>query len=277
MASTGQLNETFENMHLSSIRDYFREEKQTGDINFARLEKGLQVFIFIFESIKETCSNEAVLWNHKVCFHLISKGRCSKTKGECHFNHDSSFRQLNLCRTWYCLNNCPNGRKCQYEHTIIHAEKILTYLRTETDAHVYALIRFVRNFCAHYLDTPINKKWRTILYQYVIVVMATLVHRFSPQRTNSIEHLNLFLEKTTINYLVEHEQLLLLFTKPISVPNIFLNSYVSFKESWFDPTSKHESVFFEKVSTSFIELVKQEFLDYFLGRLKGRGAKAAWD
>ncbi len=52
--------------------------------------------------------------------------------------------------------------------------------------------------------------------------MVHLVHALSPKRSNSIEHLNLFLEATTIKQLIPSDDLLNELEKTYDVPDVFL-------------------------------------------------------
>ena len=246
-------------------------------INFARLEKGLLLFIYIYESAKTTLSSEMALWDRNLCFYMIKDGTCTKSSGRCYHGHQTTYRQANLCSGWYIGDSCKNGSKCKLSHQFEDVAKYHRYLRTETEVNVYKLIRFVRNFAGHYLDSEItNANDQQDLYKNIVVSMAYLVHTLSPKHRNSIEHLNVFLDGTTINQLIEEKDLLGELEKPCDIPEVFFDLRMNFNSNWYHLGARKQSVDFHQLSPEFLRLFGDHFRGYFQGRLKSRGVKEPW-
>lgn len=246
-------------------------------INFARLEKGLLLFIYIYESAKTTLSSEMALWDRNLCYYMIKDGTCTKSSGQCYHGHQTTYRQANLCSYWYIGDSCKNGSKCKLSHQFEDVAKYHRYLRTETEMNVYKLIRFVRNFAGHFLDSEIkNANDQQDLYKNIVVSMTYLVHTLSPKHRNSIEHLNVFLDGTTINQLIEDKDLLGELEKPCDIPEVFFDLRMNFNTHWYHLGARKQSVDFHQLSPEFLRLFSDHFRGYFQGRIKSRGVKAPW-
>jgi hypothetical protein len=266
-----------QNAILSMQIDRFypnRKEK----INFARLEKGLLLFIYVYETAKSTLSSEMALWDHRVCFNMIKDGKCTKSSDQCHTEHQTTYRQTNLCPYWFINNSCKFDSKCKNTHHFEQVSKYHRFICTETEVDVYKLIRFIRNFAGHYIDSVISEKNdQQDLYKNIIVIMIHLVHVLSLKRANSIEHLNLFLEATTINQLVPEKDLLNELEKPYDIPEVFLELTMNFNTYWYRYDAKKQSLNFNRLSSEFLTFFNNIFREYYEGRLKSRGAKIAWN
>jgi hypothetical protein len=246
-------------------------------INFARLEKGLLVFIYIYETAKNTLSSEMALWDHRLCFYMIKDGKCSKSSEQCHHEHQTTYRQSNLCSFWYINNACTYGSKCKNSHHFQEVSKYHRFICTENEVNVYKLIRFIRNFAGHYRDSVItDQNDQQDLYKNIIIVMIHLVHFLSPKQLNSIEHLNLFLEATTINQLIPEKELLIELEKPYDIPEIFFDLTMNFNNYWYQHNGNKQCVDFNRLSSEFIAFFNNIYIEYYEGRLKSRGAKAPW-
>jgi hypothetical protein len=115
------------------------------------------------------------------------------------------------------------------------------------------------------------------LYKTIIIVMVHLVHILSPKSSNSIEHLNLFLEATTINQLISEKDLLIELEKPYEIPEIFFDLKMDFNTYWYRHNVNKQRVDFKQLSPEFIAFFNNIFKGYYEGRLRSRGAKPAWD
>lgn len=262
-------------LSINEIDRFYPNQK--GPINFARLEKGLLLFIYTYETAKETLASEMALWDHRVCAYMIKDGKCTKTLDQCRHEHRTTYRQKNLCSYWYINDKCEYGTKCKHSHHFHEVSKYHRYLRTDTEANVYRLVRFVRNFAGHYLDSRItNQADQQDLYKNVVIVMVHLVHYLSPKKTNSIEHLNLFLEATTINQLIAEKDLLIELQNSFEVPTVFFDLNMNFNTNWYRSNSERQTVDCNQLSSEFILVFNHIFKEYFEGRLKSRGAKAPW-
>lgn len=247
-------------------------------INFARLEKGLLLFIYIYETAKNTLSSEMALWDHRLCFYMIKDGKCTKSTEQCYHQHQTTYRQANLCSYWYINNTCTFGSKCKHSHSFDDVSKYHSYLRTENEVNVYKLIRFIRNFSGHYIDSVISdQNDQQDLYKNLIILMTHLVHILSLKKSNSIEHLNLFLEATTINQLIQEKDLLIELEKSYDIPQIFFDLNMNFNTYWYRHDGNKQSLDFNQLSSEFIQFFNKIFTEYFEGRLKSRGAKAPWN
>ncbi|CAF0926596.1 unnamed protein product [Rotaria sp. Silwood1] len=267
-----------ENVSTSTqTANFYATRNETDKINFARLEKGLLLFIYIYETAKEKLAIEMALWDHRLCFYMIKDGKCTKPSGECYYEHQSTYRQTNLCSFWYINNTCQFGSKCKNSHNF---EEILKYhriIRTEIEMNIYNLIRFIRNFAGHYIDSAIkDSNDQQELYKDVIIIMVHLVHILSPKQQNSIEHLNLFLETTTINQLIPGDDLLVELEKPYDVSHIFFDLHMNFNTHWYRRNANKQRIDFNQLSLEFISFFNNIFIEYYEGRLKSRGAKAPW-
>jgi len=257
--------------------NFYANRKGTDKINFARLEKGLLLFIYIYETAKNTLSSEMALWDHRLCFYMIKDGKCTKSSEQCHHEHQTTYRQTNLCSSWYINNSCKFASKCKNSHCFQEVSKYHRFISTENEVNVYKLIRFIRNFAGHYIDSVINNQNdQQDLYKNIIIVMIYLVHVLSPKQPNSIEHLNLFLEATTINQLISEKDLLIELEKPCDIPEIFFDLTMNFNTHWYRHDANKQCVDFNRLSSELITFFNHIFIEYYEGRLKSRGAKAPW-
>ncbi|CAM4844340.1 unnamed protein product [Rotaria magnacalcarata] len=271
---TGAIALNPSNATSSRTADYYHDQKETDRINFARLEKGLLLFIYVYETSKSTLATEMLFWDHRICVHVITTGKCSKSSDQCRSEHQSSYRQTNLCPYWYINNRCTFGSKCQNSHRLEAVPNEHRYIRTETEGDVFKLLRFIRNFAGHYIDSMIADQQQ--LYKDILIVMVHLVHVLSRKNARSVEHLHLFLEKTTINQMISEENLLSELEKPFSVPEVFFDLRLNYSATWYRPTGNKRDVNFNQLSPGFVTYFNRIFLDYYQGRLKSRGAKPAW-
>ena len=191
---TGAMTLNSKNASNSQTGDYYLNRSEAEKINFARLEKGLLLFIYVYETSKSALAAEMLFWDHRICVNVITTGKCSKSHDQCRSEHQNSYRQTNLCPQWYINNRCTFGDRCRSSHRLEGVPSDHRYIHTEIDADVFKLLRFVRNFAGHYVESLIDD--RQELYKDVLVVMIHLVHALSRRNDRSIEHLNLFLEKT---------------------------------------------------------------------------------
>jgi hypothetical protein len=244
-------------------------------INFARLEKGLLLFIYIYETAKTTLSSEISLWDHRLCFYMIKDGKCTKSSEQCHHEHKTTYRQTNLCPFWYINNSCTFGTKCKNSHQFQDVSKYHRFICTDNEVNVYKLIRFIRNFAGHYIDSVINDQ-NDQQDLYKIILMIHLVHVLSLKQSNSIEHLNLFLEATTINQLIPENDLLIELEKPYEIPQIFFDFTMNFNTYWYRHDENKQCIDFNQLSPEFITFFSNIFTEYYEGRLKSRGSKAPW-
>jgi hypothetical protein len=262
--------------NISHTSNYYGLRQGSKKVNFARLEKGLLLFIYVHETTKTILASELALWNHRLCIKMIKDGDCSKPLEKCRWEHESSYRQSNICPFWY-THSCTFDIKCRYSHDFVSVSKYHHYILTKTDSIVCKLIRFVRNFAGHYVDSAIkNENDLQELHKEMVILMIPLVHALSPKRPNAIEHLNLFLEATTIKQLIPQENLLLELEKPYDVPEVFFESNVNFKTHWYRYGMKKRSVDFSQMSPEFMTYFNGIFIGFYEGRLKSRGAAAAW-
>ena len=261
----------------SSIQadDFYPNRKSP--INFSRLEKGLLLFIYVYENAKNTLASEMALWDYNLCFYQIKDGKCTKPSDQCHRQHQTTYRQPNLCSFWYISKTCKNGSQCKFSHQFEDVAKYHRYLCTETEVNVYKLIRFIRNFAGHYLDSEItNDHDQQDLYKNIIVAMVYRVHTLSPKHSNSIEHLTLLLDGTTINQLIPENDLLVELEKSCDIPEVFFDLRMNFNSHWYQRGANKQVVNFQQVSSEFLRIFADLFRKYFQGRLKSRGAKQAW-
>lgn len=260
-----------------SQASYFYETRQDSKkVNFARLEKGLLLFIYVHETTKNTLQSELALWVHRLCIHVIKDGSCPKSRDKCHHGHETSYRQPNICSFWY-THSCTYDEKCRYSHDFLLVTQYHHRILTSTDSIVCKLIRFVRNFAGHYIDSAIkDANDLQELHKEIVVLMVHLVHALSPKRANSIDHLNLFLEATTIKQLIPQDNLLQELAKPYDIPEIFFDSTVNFNTHWYRHGMNKRSVDFSQTSSEFVTYFNGVFVGFYEGRLKSRGASVAW-
>lgn len=257
---------------------FYATRKQSHSINFARLEKGLLLFIYVYETTKIKVSIEMALWDHRLCYFVIKDGICNKPTTECHNEHESTYRQKDLCSYWYMRNNCNFGTKCKNSHEFKEISKYHSLVYTETDTKVYQLIRFIRNFAGHYVDSAITSlEDQQYLYREIMIVMVHLVHFLCRKNHDSIEHLNLFLEATTIKQMIPAQELLKELMKSYEIPDSFFKLYTDFNSQWYQRDAMKQIIDFNQLSPKFISYFNDIFTKYYDGRLKARGAKRAWN
>ncbi|CAF1280341.1 unnamed protein product [Rotaria sordida] len=264
------------NTNISEANNYYKTRQTSKGVNFARLEKGLLLFIYIHETTKSILYSEIALWDRRLCIQMIKNGDCPKLRNQCRYEHETLYRQSNICPFWY-THSCTYGTKCRFSHEFFPISNYHHYILTNTDNIVYKLIRFVRNFAGHYIDSAIkDENDLQQLHKEMVVLMVHLVHFLSPKRSNSIDHLNLFLEATTIKQLISPDSLLEELEKPYNVPKIFLESTLNFNTHWYRHGTNKCSVDFSQMSTQFITHFNSVFIGFYEGRLKSRGAPIAW-
>jgi hypothetical protein len=257
--------------------NFYTTRQEKDKINFARLEKGLLLFIYVYETAKGTLTSEMALWDHRLCYYMIKDGKCTKPSDQCHREHQTLYRQSNLCSFWYINKSCTFNSKCKNSHQFEEVSKYHNFIRTETEVNVYKLIRFIRNFAGHYIDSVIkDQNDQQNLYKDIIITMVHLVHILSLKQSNSIEHLNLFLEATTINQLIPEKDLLVELEKPYDIPEIFFDLGMNFNTYWYRNNVDKRGVDFNQLSPEFIAFFNNIFVEYYEGRLKSRGAKVPW-
>ena len=106
--------------------------------------------------------------------------------------------------------------------------------------------------------------------------MMHLVHALSRKNAGSIEHLNLFLEKSAINQIITEENLLSELGKPFSVPEIFFDLHLNYSAVWYRTTGNKRDVNSNQLSAAFVTYFNRIFVEYSQGRLMSHGAKLAW-
>ncbi|CAF2743461.1 unnamed protein product [Rotaria sp. Silwood2] len=262
------------NSTSSQTANYYFNWKETDRIDFTCLEKGLLLFIYIYETSESALATEMLFWDHQLCVDMITTGKCSKSSNQCRREHQTSYRQTNLCPQWYANNRCTFGEKCEDSHRLEGVPNENRYIRTETDADVFKLLRFIRNFAGHYIESVIHDQQE--LNKDVLVVMVHLVHALSRKNAESIEHLNLFLETSAMNQMITKENLLSELDKSFSVPAIFFDLRLNYSAAWYRPTGNKRDVNFNQLSPAFVTYFNRIFVEYYQGRLKSRGAKPAW-
>lgn len=264
-------------LDISHAHHYYETRQGSKKVNFARLEKGLLLFIYIHETTKNNLHPELTLWDHRFCINIIKDGQCPKqNNNQCHRVHDTSYRQLDICSFWY-LNTCTYERKCRYLHEFTNISGHHRYIMNSTDHSICKLIRFVRNFAGHYIDTAIKDDADLQeLHKEIVILMIHLVHYLSPKRVHSIDHLNLFLEATTIKQLISQDKLLDLLAKPYAIPEVFFELVINYNTHWYKRESQRRSIDFTRLSVECIEYFNGIFIGFYEGRLKSRGAPVAW-
>jgi hypothetical protein len=207
---------------------------------------------------------------------MIKDGNCPKQRDQCRREHDTLYRQSNICSFWYA-HTCTYDRKCRYSHDFLSISQYHHYILTSTDSMICKLIRFVRNFAGHYIDSAIkDENDLQELHKEMVVLMVHLVHALSPKRANSIDHINLFLEATTIKQLIPQSDLLEELSQPYDIPEVFFESTVNFNTHWYRHGANKRSVDFSQISSEFVTYFNSVFVGFYEGRLKSRGAPAAW-
>jgi hypothetical protein len=258
----------------TNTSDYYTRQHETSRTSFARLEKGLLLMTYVYETSKSSLMSELALWNHRICISVIKKGQCNKPRGVCHHEHQTMFRQPNLCAKWYINNGCTKNANCCDDHQLKNVPSFHEVLDTSTDADVYNLIQFVRNFCGHYIGSVISET--QALYREITIIMVHLVHALSQKHIQSIEHLYLFLEKTTIQQLIPKVDLLANLEQSFNVSDVFFDKRMNFRSDWYRSNSNKRSINFNNLSPRFVRHFNRILTEYYHERLKSRGAKAAW-
>ncbi|CAF3870643.1 unnamed protein product [Adineta steineri] len=265
------------NTNISQASNYYELRGGTKTVNFARLEKGLLLFIYIHETTKDTLHLETLLWDRRLCINIVNYGDCSKSNHQFHYEHNSPYRQPNICAFWY-TQSCTQQNKCRYSHEFQNLSQYHKYILNNTDNMICKLIRFIRNFAGHYIDSSItDKNDIQELHKEIVLLMVHLVHNLSPKRNNSIDHLNLFLEATTIKQLIPQDNLLEELEKPYNVPEVFFKSNKNFTTYWYKHGMNKRSINFNQISNELKTFFNGIFVGFYEGRLRSRGASAAWD
>ena len=260
----------------SQSSDYYATRDVTKKINFARLEKGLLLFIYVHETTKATLRSEMALWDHRLCVQMIKDGSCSKPRDQCRHEHDTTYRHPKICPVWY-TRSCTFGEKCRYSHDFLSISAYHHLILNGTDWIVCKLIRFVRNFAGHYVDSAIrDENDLQELHKEILVLMVHLIHTLSLKRAKSIDHLNLFLEATTMKQMIPQDALLKELQRPYDVPEIFLDTIVNFNTHWYRHGTKKRSVDFSQMSAECVTYFNGVLVGFYEGRLKSRGAPRAW-
>ncbi|UJR32320.1 hypothetical protein I4U23_019784 [Adineta vaga] len=280
LITTDAITKKINNLAINKITDtahFYRERSGKDKINFARLEKGLLLFIYLYETAKNTLASEIALWDHRLCYYMIKDGKCTKTSDQCHREHKTNYRQPNLCSSWYKTRSCTSNSKCKHSHQFEEVLKYHHYIRTETEMNIYQLIRFIRNFAGHFIDSVIeDQNNQQNLYKDIVITMVHIVHYLSRKKINSIEHLNLFLEATTINQLISEQDLLIELGNPYEIPEVFFDLNMNFNTHWYRFNGDKRCINFQQLSKEFVEFFNTIFVEFYEGRLKSRGAKAPW-
>jgi hypothetical protein len=271
---TGNTIVNLNNSTISQPGNYYPNWKETDRIDFTRLEKGLLLFIYVYQTSESVLATEMLFWDHQLCVDMITTGKCSKSSNECRREHQTSYRQTNLCPKWYTDNRCTFGDKCEDSHRFEGIPNEHRYIRTENDANIFKLIRFIRNFAGHYNEYVIHDQQE--LYKDILLVMVHLVHALSRKNSGSIEHINLFLEKNAMNQMITEENLLSELEKPFNVPKVFFDRHINYSAAWYRPTANRHDIDFNQLSPAFVTYFNRIFVEYYQGRLKSRGAKPAW-
>jgi hypothetical protein len=263
--------------NLSQASHYYETRQNTKKVNFARLEKGLLLFIYVHETTKNSLHSELALWDHRLCIHVIKDDHCSKPREQCRYEHKTSYRQPNICSFWY-THTCTYEKKCRYAHDFLTISEHHQYILNRTDSRICKLIRFVRNFAGHYIDSAIkDDNDLQELHKEIVILMLHLVHTLSPKRVQSIDHLNLFLEATTIKQLIPSGKLLEELEKPYAVPEVFFESTMNFNTHWYRHGTHRRTIDFSQMSSQLVKYFNSVFIGFYEGRLKSRGAPTAWD
>lgn len=263
-------------LDISHAIDYYETRQSSKKVNFARLEKGLLLFIYLHETTKNILRPESALWEHRLCINIVKDGQCPKQQNLCRHDHETSYRQSDICSFWY-THTCTHERKCRYLHEFTNVSDHHRYIMNNTDNLACKLIRFVRNFAGHYIDIAIkNDDDLQELHKEIVILMVHLVHHLSPKRAHSTDHLNLFLEATTIKQLISQDRLLDLMRKPYGVPEIFFESMINYNTHWYQKGTQRRSIDFTQLSAEFVKYFNGIFIGFYEGRLKSRGAAAAW-
>ncbi|UJR32838.1 hypothetical protein I4U23_020300 [Adineta vaga] len=261
----------------SEASDYYETRRTSKNVNFARLEKGLLLFIYIHETTKDTLHLETTLWDRRACINVIKDGNCSKSREQCHREHEVLYRQPKICLFWY-TQSCKHQTNCRYSHYFDALSQYHHYIFTTTDNMICKLIRFVRNFAGHYIDSAIKDTDDVQeLHKEIVVLMVHLVHGLSRKRTDSIDHLNLFLEATTIKQLVSQDNLLKELEKSYKIPDVFFQSNVNFTTHWYKHGCSKRLIDFKQISPEFQTYFNNVFIGFYEGRLRSRGAPIAWN
>lgn len=255
----------------------YRNRPRNNPITFARLEKGLLLFLDIYEQSRTQLASEIALWDHQVCYDLIQDQQC--LCNGCPRVHETKYRQKDLCPFWY-RNSCKYiASQCRHIHHFEEVPGYHNYIRTEADADVYRLIRFIRIAVAHCFDLKIeDEDDRQDLYRQMVLIMVYLVHfLYTPSQENTTNHLDVFLAKTTMNQLIPQEDLVFDLQKPCDIPDKFFERKIDFKTAWYQRDGSTRRIEFNKLSAEFVEYFTYIMSKYYLRRLKERKTPAPWE
>jgi hypothetical protein len=167
--------------------------------------------------------------------------------------------------------------ECRNLHQLEEVPGYHHYIRTETDANAYRLIRFIRNAVAHCFDLEIeNDDDRQDLYKQIVVIMVYLVHFLFTQPEQETKHLEILLEKNTIKQLILPEDLLIDLKKPCDIPEILFNRKIDFNTTWYQRHGTTRRIDFNNLSHEFIEYFTYILTKYFHRRLDERKTPVPW-
>jgi hypothetical protein len=249
--------------------NFYATKDNKNPIKYVSLDKGLHLFTDIYITTKSTFESEIALWDHRLCIKQIKKGKCKKATNECQYEHRTKYQQKNLCSDWYKKKLCEHGSNTEKSHNFEEVSKYHDFICTETDVNVYHLIRLARDLSANYSDSLIsNSDDRQCLYKDMIIIMVHLVHYLSPKHSNSIEHFNAFLGKTTINRLIPETNLLVELEKPYAIPEIFFDLGMTYDMYCSRSNMKTRLIDFNQLSPEFVAFFNNVFIDYFKQHLK---------
>ncbi|CAF1478615.1 unnamed protein product [Rotaria sordida] len=87
-----------QNVQAVNVHGFYVNRPENRPVTFARLEKGLLLFLDVYEQSKTNLASEIALWDHRVCYDLIQDGQCQCD--QCPRVHGTKYRQTNLCPFW---------------------------------------------------------------------------------------------------------------------------------------------------------------------------------
>ena len=278
-SATGEADGSVQQVTYIKAGDLYATRTTRYPITFARLEKGLLLFLHVYEQSAAQLETEMNLWDHKVCYYQIRDGKCL-SENTCTHGHETKFRQEHLCQLWYITKKREcDGSKCEDDHRFSEISLFHTHICTETDADAYKLIRFIRNAVAHFFDWMIvDTNHQQNLYMQMIFIMIYLVHFLSgtPKEEDSTTNLDVFLGKKTINQLIPREDLLAKLKNPCFIPEVFFKNYIDFNIDWYKSDGPTKCLDFNKLSNGFLEHFDYIFKKYYQRRLEPRGSESPW-
>ena len=265
-------------MKDDNSKDYTDFYKQAIKVGYARLEKGLLLFIYLHESSNATRVLDKRR-NRELCYFTLTNKNCPKkgtSKKSCKLDHIEAYRQPNICKNWYQRRHCSLKQDCDFEHHFRETDDFI-YLYNRTDVIVWNLIRFIRNFAGHFIPSFVDMKNIQSLYQEIIIIM---VHIISCA-THDIDKIILFLLIVTIKQFKPDFLKTLAEETSYKIPDFCLNSNsIDFKSNWYDDwltksktTPNYTKINFTDISDKYRCSLAKQFQQYYEERLKNRGAK----